>query len=372
VRITHLLYLSQKPGQNPFSGAETPTLDLVADLARHGHGVELLAVEWNSGPLIDERLAALERDGVRVTRVVRRQRGWPRGRLVRAAGCWWRLARELQRPRDLVHLHLDLAVAPVLCRVGRVRQVVATIHSDDPIYETLRWRLWSRVLRRLVHRFVGITNRVASHYAAAAGLSEGAVPVIPYGVTPDGFASSEPRVRRGGPVVIGVVGRLVAEKNPLLVAEVLRREPDWRGVFVGEGPERGGLERFIAENRLDNIRLAGAVPFARRLFSSFDVLVLASRWEGLGLVLVEAMLAGVPIVASRAGAIPEVLGDGRFGVLFASGSVDDLHAKLRSVVDRRVDIDRMTSEARAHALERYHPDRVRAGLLAVYQDLSRD
>ena len=60
----------------------------------------------------------------------------------------------------------------------------------------------------------------------------------------------------------------------------------------------------------------------------FDVLCLPSRWEGLGLVLVEAMLRGVPVVGSRAGAIPEALGHGAYGVLFEPGDEDGLVAAI--------------------------------------------
>jgi glycosyltransferase involved in cell wall biosynthesis len=372
VQVTHLLYLSQKSGQNPFSGAETPTLDLVCELARAGVDVELLVVEWNSGPLIDERLQALMKEGVRVTRVVRRQEGLPRGRLLRALECWLRLAQELRRPRPLVHVHLDLVVAPLLCRLGRARRVVATVHSDAPGYASRRWRLWSMLLNRMVDQFVAISSRVASFYAGAAGLPSGSVPVVRYPVGP---ARSDPTaVAKTRPIgarfVVGCVARLAPEKNVMLVAEVLRREPSWHGILVGEGPERPRLERFIADHGMSNLQLLGAVPVARRLMPAFDVLVLPSRWEGLGLVLVEAMFAKVPIVASRAGAIPETLGGGRFGLLFQAGSVDALHASLRLVAEGRVDLAAMTAAARVDAEQRYAPARIREGILAVYEGVT--
>ncbi len=367
--VTHLLYLSQKPGQNPFSGAETPTLELVRLLAAGGERVELLVVEWNSGPLIENRLRDLAAAGVTVTRVVRRQRGRPRGRVARAVGCWLRLARELRRPRALVHLHLDLVVAPVLCRLGRVDRVVATVHNDDPRYATRTWRLWSLVLNRLVDRFVAISDHVAAYYPRAAGLRGGAIPVVRYPVAdveqdPALAASFRPP---GARFVIGCIARLVPQKDPMLLAEVLRREPQWEGVLIGEGPERGRLERFVQRHALSNLHLLGAVPAARRLLRAFDVLVLPSRWEGLGLVLVEAMLAGIPIVASRAGAIPETLGHGRFGLLFEPGSIESLQQTLRRLYQGEVDVAVMTTAARAHAERRYAPEGVRDDMLALYR-----
>lgn len=371
MRITHLLYLSQKRDQNPLSGAEIATTELALELARAGLPTELLVVEWNSGPLIDARLAELARDGVTVTRVVRRQTGWPANRWVRAIGCWIRLARELRRPRDLVHLHLDLVAAPVLCRLGRVRWVVATVHNDEPGYRTWWWRLWSVVLKRVVTRFVAVSERVASYYATACALPPGSVPVIrhpvrPVADDPDLIAALRPA---RAVFVIGCVGRLTKQKDPLLLAAVLRREPTWHGVLVGEGPERARVEQFIAEHGMTNLRLTGAIPGVRRGLRAFDVLVLPSRWEGLGLVLVEAMLAGVPVVGSRAGAIPETLGRGRFGLLFEPGSVDALHAALRQVAERRIDVAAITASARSDAEGRYAPAAVREQMLRLYRSL---
>lgn len=372
MRITHLLYLSQKPDQNPLSGAEIATTELALEFARAGVPTELLVIEWNSGPLIDARLAELAGEGVTVTRVVRRQRGWPGNRWARAIGCWIRLARELRRPRDLVHLHLDLVVAPILCRLGRVRWVVATVHNDEPGYGTWWWRLWSAVLNRLVTRFVAVSDRVASYYATACALPTGSVPVIrhpvrPVADDPDLIAALRPA---RAAFVIGCVGRLTEQKDPLLLAAVLQRAPTWHGVLVGEGPERARVERFVAAHGMTNLRLAGAIPGVRRGLRAFDVLVLPSRWEGLGLVLVEAMLAGVLVVGSRAGAIPETLGSGRFGLLFEPGSVDALHAALRQVAERRVDVAAITASARSDAERRYAPAAIREQMLRLYRSLS--
>src|SRR5690606_39005970 len=110
--------------------------------------------------------------------------------------------------------------------------------------------------------------------------------------------------------------------------------PELSFVLVGDGPLRADVERFVADAELRNVTLAGAVENASALIPLFDVLCLPSRWEGLGLVLVEAMLQRVSVVGSRGGAIPDVLGQGRYGLLFDTDDADDLARALRRAAEK--------------------------------------
>jgi glycosyltransferase involved in cell wall biosynthesis len=111
-----------------------------------------------------------------------------------------------------------------------------------------------------------------------------------------------------------------------LLVDAMARRPDAVCAIVGDGPLRRDLERRAAGRA--NIRFAGHRAGAEDLMPAFDVLCLPSRWEGLGLVLVEAMLRRVPVAGSRAGAIPEVLDDGDVGALFEPDDADGLLAAI--------------------------------------------
>lgn len=119
---------------------------------------------------------------------------------------------------------------------------------------------------------------------------------------------------------IGAIGRLSNEKgfDILLAAvrEVAETTPEIRLVILGEGGERGILEEQVKKLGLEqHVLMPGYVAGASRYLPFFDVFVLSSLTEGLPIVILEAMQAGVPIVATRVGGIPEVLENGEAGIL---------------------------------------------------------
>lgn len=111
--------------------------------------------------------------------------------------------------------------------------------------------------------------------------------------------------------VVGWVGRMSREKGAdvLLDAMALLRDRPVRAALIGDGPDRPMLEaRARAVGMAEHITWHGIVPEAGRLFAAFDAFVLSSRTEGTPIVLFEAMAAGVPIVATRVGGVPDVVG----------------------------------------------------------------
>ncbi len=129
------------------------------------------------------------------------------------------------------------------------------------------------------------------------------------------------------------VGRLVAFKNVFAFIEAIEKTPTVTGVIVGWGPQ---LEEVrVAAAGVANIILIGPVAGADRVMPCFDVLCVPSLNEGLGLVLIEAMLRGTPILGSRRGAIPEILRHGQLGALCEPDpeSVADALQAIRADID---------------------------------------
>ena len=131
---------------------------------------------------------------------------------------------------------------------------------------------------------------------------------------PDVALESLPRPYAGP--TIGTIGRLDRQKGFDLVLRSLVELPDSHLVIIGDGPERGALEQLAAE-----LGVAARTEFQgwrddpRRHLTTFDVFVAPSRFEGFPLVIVEAMLAGLPVVASAVGSVAEAVVDGRTGLL---------------------------------------------------------
>jgi glycosyltransferase involved in cell wall biosynthesis len=147
---------------------------------------------------------------------------------------------------------------------------------------------------------------------------------------------AEARKRLGLPEavpVIGNVGRLHPDKDQkTLVAAFARALPALPAgsllAIAGSGRLQGQLQAQVSELGISaSVRFLGQIPDARRLFPAFDLFVLSSDHEPFGMVLLEAMAADVPVMATRCGGAPEIVADP--GMLFGLGDVDELAGKLK-------------------------------------------
>jgi glycosyltransferase involved in cell wall biosynthesis len=185
-----------------------------------------------------------------------------------------------------------------------------------------------RWLSRSLVRYVAVSDQLAEAVHRHERIPRERLAVIPNGVAdlPPADAGEVAALRtalvgaRPGPVV-GVAARLVWEKglDVLLRAWAARRAaPAERGTLVlaGEGPERSALERLVKELGIgDSVVLPGTITRVACFYRMLDLFVLSSVSEGLPMALLEAMAAGLPIVATRVGGMPAALDDGAAGVL---------------------------------------------------------
>ncbi|WP_210642549.1 glycosyltransferase family 4 protein [Pseudomonas sp. Tri1] len=132
------------------------------------------------------------------------------------------------------------------------------------------------------------------------------------------MSREEARTRLGlpptGTRIFGAVGRLVDNKGFACLLEAFARaaasQPDWRLVIVGEGPAREALQARIAQpDLIDKVLLTGHLEDVAKLYRAFDWVLIPSLDEGLGLILQEAVLAGIPVLASELAVFREQLGD---------------------------------------------------------------
>jgi len=173
---------------------------------------------------------------------------------------------------------------------------------------------------------------------------------------------------------IGYVGRLAPQKRAGLLVQAFGRMLQAAGlVVVGDGPDAARVRRLAASSaRADRITLAGFVQHTAvpGVLASLDVLVLPSVYEEMGSVLVEAMAAGLPVVASDVGGIPEVVRHGETGLLVPPGDVDALTAALdRLVADPELRA-RLAAGARACAADYSWPS-LAVRVAAVYARVRR-
>ncbi|HVN86590.1 MAG TPA: glycosyltransferase family 4 protein [Candidatus Binatia bacterium] len=364
--VIHLVMLKERKTHLPFSGAENHLLCLLPAQRAAGLTVELGILLRSGGPVIEETIGKLQQIGIAVST-------FPYQPLIDRK-CLGALRRHLAARRSyVVHTHLDHAdlMGKVAARLAGCRRVVSTVHNDEPYHLRNPWFFTLRVLDRLTARHIAISEAVRRHLTKLERVREDKVTVVRYGIHPpcEVEKPQEVRARLGLPqdrFVIGFVGRLVEQKNVPLLLSAVARIPDSVCVVVGGGALRAELERQATQLGID-ARFLGQLPNAEALMPAFDVLCLPSRWEGLGLVLLEAMVRKVPVVGSRAGAIPEILGGGEFGGLFDSGDVDGLVAAINAV---RSEGPQRAARAYQHAVQSHTVDQMVMRTSEVYRSVS--
>jgi glycogen synthase len=284
---------------------------------------------------------------------------------------------------DVVHAHQgeDLAVLPLARLAARMLRcpLVVTVHCS--VGHTLAGRsIKARLLRRLggwiertglrrTDAVVVLTDRTAAALRAD-GVPAERITVIPSGFDPALFAGGREDVFPGlARPRIGYVGRLAPQKRvDLLVRAFNRMAGQAELVVVGDGPDRDLIRRLAAQSpAADRITLAGFVEHAAvpAVLASLDVLVLPSAYEEMGSVLTEAMAAGLPVVASDVGGIPEVVRPGETGLLVPPGDVDALAAALDRLVAEPPLRARLATGSRRRATDYAWPA-LAARVAAVY------
>lgn len=154
--------------------------------------------------------------------------------------------------------------------------------------------------------------------------------------------------------VVGCVARLDDQKNLTVLLQAMVAVPDASLVLVGDGPRRGELEALAGSLGIAaRVHFLGWLDDPRAVLAGFDVFALPSRDESFPLTIVEAMLSGVPVVATRVGSVGDAIEHGRTGLLVEVDDVDGLAAALRRLLGDADERTQLASAARALATEAY-------------------
>ncbi len=177
---------------------------------------------------------------------------------------------------------------------------------------------------------------------------------------PNGIPAADPlpfhpTADPGAPVRFAMLTRIVEYKNPLLLIEALDAldRDDWTLDIFGDGPDRERLEAATPARLRDRVRWRGQVAGPDAAFAETDVLCVPSGFEAFPLVMVEAMTRAVPVMASASGTVPEMLDDGRAGVVVDPTSREAWTAALRTVLDDRDGLGAVGEAGRVRALAHY-------------------
>lgn len=294
------------------------------------------------------------------------------------------VAKIAQNDYDIVHTHLfhgDVYGATAATVAG-VPAIVSSKHNDPPYWQDQPHKLVHDLSLSRTDRVLPISEHVRDYLLETSNVSPDRVQTVRYGFSPKDFEdvseSDVQSVRRefvdDNKPLVGTVARLTEQKNleTLLRAfeQVRDRVPGAHLAIVGRGEEEDRLIRLA-----DTLGIADAVTFAGfrtdipELMHAFDVFALPSRWEGFGVVFLEAMAAQTPVVASEVSAIPEVVADGKTGLLCPPTDETQFADAISTLLEDRELAESMGEAGRERLDRKFTVDRMVEEVATIYQEI---
>ncbi len=278
---------------------------------------------------------------------------------------------------EIVHTHGYKAdIYAAITWRGSAPTLVSTCHTwyDND----LALRIYGAADRWVLRRFaavVAVSEEVRARLLAAHVPAE-RIRVVHNGVDPDRFSQAATARRQSrsdsGALRVGLVGRLAPEKGIDLflraAALVLRQAPEISFAIAGDGPERGKLQELLAELHLEGkVTLLGRQEDMPAFFSTIDLLVSSSLQEGLPVALLEGMASGLPLVATRVGAVADIVLDGKTGLLVEAGQPEPLAAAVLQFASNPTWCERFGRAGQQRLAQEFSAHRMNAAYGQVYE-----
>ena len=343
-------------------GGERQTLWLARELARRGYGSVVAA---RAGEPLARRSREVGLDQVDCS---------PASELDFRAALALRKVIQTRRI-DLVHAHTAHAVAVAALATMRLEVPLVVARRVD---FKLRTNVGTRLKYGRAKMFVAVSNAVA-RVLETGGVAPARIRVVPDGVdvhrriTPASRATLDALdIAPEAPIVVQVA-QLVGHKDPVNFVRAISRArqliPDVQALLVGDGSLRPDVEREIHNLDLDDVvRLTGYRTDADELLAAADVACLASREEGMGSVLLDALLLGIPIAATRAGGIPEIVAHDETGLLVEARNPMALGDAIARLIEDASLRDRLAAAGRARVID-FSVERMTDRTVDVYEEV---
>lgn len=345
-------------------GAERHVADLALALAGEGHDVEVACSV--TGALAEP----LEGAGVRVRALTR---SLVKRRISPAYAA--KIRRIVRNERfDLVHAHIySSAVAAAIATLGSGTPLVITEHTEA-LWQGKTARFFSGWASRRARRIIAVSSVIRDRLIERDRVAPERITVIPNAVTPGpgGGADADPLPDLGDGPVVGIVARLQPEKGVenfvKAAARVAGSVPEASFIVVGDGPLRDELpalaERLGVRGR---IHFLGTRSDVGALMGLMDVIAAPSLSEGAPLVTLEAMAAGVPVVASNVGGIPDQIRHRQEGLLVPPGDAGSLADAILDLLRDPALARALGEAAQRRATSEFAHERMVARVEGVYR-----
>lgn len=353
------------------AGAERHLLTLLPALHQHGIQSSLVLLVEPSKPMHDYRTMTAEADIPTYPLTINSHADYtllPRLR---------NQLRTLQP--DIVHTHLlhaDLYGGLAARSLG-VRWVVSR-HNDNAFRRRWYMRLLHRALWSQTAQGVAISEAIRQFCITVEGAPASRIHTVHYGATPStpdrALSRSILRDQLNLPtdaLIIGTMSRLIEQKGlsygVQAFAQIAGQHPHAHLVIAGTGDREDALrEQVAALDMQRRVHLIGWQPEPTVVLAAYDILLMPSLWEGFGLVMLEAMAQGLPIVGSHVSAIPEVVAHDETGLLVPPRDVNGLAAALDTLLSDETRRDAMGAAAQARLAAQFSPSAMAAQTAALY------
>jgi glycosyltransferase involved in cell wall biosynthesis len=290
----------------------------------------------------------------------------------------WRLRGLIRKEcPDLVHLHsrrgADI-LGGLAARLAGVKSVVSRRVDNPESPFVVKWKY------RLFDRVITISQGIAD-VLVAEGLPAEKLVCVRSAIDVEAYqlACDEPRFRAAfglgkDELVVAMVAQLIRRKGHQVMLEamprLLERFPRLKLLIFGRGPLHDELAQLIEQMGLgDRVRLVGFYAALTAILPCFDLLAHPALMEGLGIAILQAASAGLPVVAVKAGGMPEAVEDGVNGRLVSAGSVEELIAAMEALLSDPELRRRMGDAGREKMRREFSVDCMVDGNLRVYQEL---
>jgi glycosyltransferase involved in cell wall biosynthesis len=311
-------------------GAQKALLQLLSRLDRQRFSPSVACL-YNGAGAVAQEIEAL---GIRVTDV-RMAAKWRMDALCRLYG--------LLRAEHPAILHAHLFHANLLGRVvGRLAGVPIILSTEHTMGMESEWRYWvNRLTHPLVDRVVCVSPQIVRFVTHHVGIPEAKTVLIQNSIDLQRFQSvpdrQDARIALGLPLghpLICTVARLDPVKRLDILLSALAKLPEVRLVVVGEGPERCKLIGLASELGVEErVQFVGQRQDVLPWLAACDLFVLCSDWEGMPMAVLEAMAAGIPVVATETGGMPDVIVPDVTGRLVPPGQAEALARAIAGLLD---------------------------------------
>lgn len=366
--MRNILHIQKVAG---IAGSENHLLTLLPELKKHGYEPTMLVLadsEDRPEPFIEQM----------------RDRGVPTDLISMGADMDPFLVLRLvcylkKHPFELIHTHLFHAdiYGTIAARLAGFRQIISTKHGFNPWRNQALYAFLDRMAAKYQQQLIAISKAIGEWLVEVERLPAHKMQLVHYAIDMDKFRPSTPATQELLNIpkpIIGTVTRLLHQKGVHVLldafAKCLETYPKASLVIVGDGPVRRQLEeqsRTLSIAAQTHFLGHVAHPTLGDILEAFDIFAFPTFGEGFGLVLLEAMTSGKPVVASKVMAIPEIVIDGETGLLVPPDNADALGQALLKLMSDPSKCQQFGTAGRHRVEAEFTVDRMVQKTIGIYE-----